>query len=83
MRELAQSPRKVLFFQRETDGLYLGTIAGVILGAVAGILVIRGYSTREAAITPGTFMQMSYETFLAGLALKGVAEAVTGGFPQQ
>jgi hypothetical protein len=52
----------------------------VFLGAVAGILVIRGYLTEDTATTNATFVQMSYEAFLAGLALKGVAEAAgTGG----
>ena len=83
VHEIAQSRGKILFFQRQSDGLYLGTIAGVILGAVAGILVIRGHLTGEAATTNATFVQMSYETFMAGLALKGVAEAAATGGTQQ
>jgi hypothetical protein len=80
VHEIAQSRGKILFFQRQSDGLYLGAIAGVILGAIAGILVIRGYLTGDIATTNATLVQMSYETFLAGLALKGVAEAAaTGG----
>ena len=83
VHEIAQSRGKILFFQRHADGLYLGTISGVILGAVAGILVIRGYLTGDAATTNATFVQMSYETFIAGLALKGVAEAAGTGGTQQ
>ena len=80
VHEIAQSRGKILFFRRQSDGLYLGTIAGVILGAVAGILVIRGYLTKDMSTTNATFVQISYEAFLAGLALKGVAEAAgTGG----
>lgn len=83
VHEIAQSRGRILFFKRQTDGLYLGAIAGVILGAVAGILVIRGYLTGDMATTDATFVQMSYETFMAGLALKGIAEAAGTGSVQQ
>lgn len=82
VHEIVQSKGKILFFERHTDGLYLGTIAGVFLGAVAGILVIRGYLTGDTAPTDSTFVQMSYEAFSAGLALKGVAEAAGTGETQ-
>ena len=83
VHEIAQSRGRILFFQRQSDGLYLGTIAGVILGAVAGVLVIRGYLTGDTATTDATFVHMSYETFMAGLALKGIAEAAGTGTVQQ
>jgi hypothetical protein len=79
VHDIAQSRGKLLFFERHSDGLYLGTIAGVFLGAVAGILVIRGYLTGDTTTTNATFVNMSYEAFLAGLALKGVAEAAGTG----
>jgi hypothetical protein len=80
VHDVAQSRGKLLFFKRQPDGLYLGTVAGVFLGAVAGVVVIRGYLTGDTPTTDATFVQMSYEAFLAGLALKGVAEAAgTGG----
>ena len=79
VHDIAQSRWKLLFFARHTDGLYLGTVAGVFLGAVAGIMVIRGYLTGETPTTDATFANMSYEAFLAGLALKGVAEAAATG----
>jgi len=79
VHDIAQSRGKLLFFERHKDGLYLGTIAGVFLGAVAGILVIRGYLTGDTPTTSATFVDMSYEAFLAGLALKGVAEAAGTG----
>jgi hypothetical protein len=82
VHDVAQSRGKILFFERHSDGLYLGTIAGVFLGAVAGILVIRGYLTEDTATTNATFIKMSYEAFLAGLALKGVAEAAGTGATQ-
>ena len=80
VHDIAQSRGKLLFFKRQSDGLYLGTVAGVFLGAVAGVVVIRGFLTGDTPTTDATFVQMSYEAFLAGLALKGVAEAAgTGG----
>ena len=80
VHDVAQSRGKLLFFKRQSDGLYLGTVAGVILGAVAGVVVIRGYLTGDIPTTSSTFVHMSFEAFLAGLALKGVAEAAgTGG----
>jgi len=75
VHEIAQSRGKILFFKNEPDGLYLGTISGVVLGAVAGVIVIRGYMTGDTSTTNATFVNMSYECFIAGLALKGVAEA--------
>jgi hypothetical protein len=75
VHEIAQSRGKILYVQSKSDGLYLGTISGVVLGAVAGVLVIRAYMTGDTATTNATFVQMSYECFIAGLALKGVAEA--------
>lgn len=82
VHEIAQSSGKILFFERQSDGLYLVTIAGVFLGAVTGILVIRGYLTENVAPTEAILVQMSYEAFLAGLALKGVAEAAGTGETQ-
>lgn len=80
VHEIAQSGGKILFFQKHDDGLYLGALAGMVLGAVAGILVIRGhlvFSTTGASLSAGT-IQISYEVFTAGLALKGVTEAAGG-----
>lgn len=75
IHDIAQSRGKLLFIKSQPDGLYLGTVAGVLMGAVAGIVVIRGYLTGDTPTTDATFVNMSYEAFLAGLALKGVAEA--------
>ncbi|MDP3779277.1 MAG: hypothetical protein Q8R30_04520 [bacterium] len=74
--EIAQSGGKILFFQRNKDGVYLGSAAGIVLGAVAGILIIRGYLPADAPLVSAT--QLSYEIFLAGLGFKGMAEAATG-----
>lgn len=76
VHEFAQSKGQILFFQKHEDGVYLGSLAGVFLGAVAGLLAIRGYVIDSAASF--TMTQVSYEGFLAGLALKGVAEAAGG-----
>src|SRR5712691_3080450 len=43
VHEIAQSGRRIVFFKQEKGGLYLGSLAGAVLGAVDGILVIRGH----------------------------------------
>ena len=76
VHEIAQSGGKILFFEKKQDGLYLGSVAGMVLGAVAGILVVRGHLIGEVANVG--MVQLSYEVFTAGLALKGVTEAAGG-----
>ena len=76
VHEFAQSGGKIVFFQKEKDGLYLGSLAGTVLGAVAGLLVIRGHLTGSSPDVNTT--QLTYEIFVAGLALKGVTEAAAG-----
>jgi hypothetical protein len=64
-----------MFMKVHSDGLYLGTVAGMVLGAVAGVLAVRGQlqqPTQSMNIT-----QLSFDLFLAGLALKGIAEAAS------
>jgi hypothetical protein len=76
VHEFAQSKGKIVFFQRHEDGVYLGSVAGIFLGAVAALLAIRGYVIDSP---PGVSLtQLSYEGFLAGLALKGITEAAGG-----
>ena len=60
--------------------MYLGSLAGMVLGAVAGILVIRGHLIASAtgSAPSASTIQLSYEIFTAGLALKGVTEAAAG-----
>ena len=77
VHEIAQSGGKILFFQKQKDGMYLGTISGIVLGAVAGLLTIRGFLPSDGS-NATTDMQIIYEVFLAGLALKGVVEAAGG-----
>lgn len=74
--EIAQSGGKVAFFHRYEDGIYLGSVAGMILGAVAGLLVVRGVVLGNSH--PPTMTQIAYDVFTAGLALKGVTEAAGG-----
>jgi hypothetical protein len=84
VHEFAQSGGKIAVVLRCEDGLYLGALSGVVLGAVAGILVIPDHLV---ASTSGTELSVSMnhlacEAFSAGLALKGVAEAMGGNRPE-
>jgi len=76
VHEIAQSGGKILFFERKLDGFYIGSAAGSVLGAVAGLLAIRGLIINPS--TPITATQIVYEAFLAGMALKGITEAAGG-----
>ncbi len=80
VHEIAQSGGKIAFFEKNKDGMYLGSLAGIVLGAVAGILVIRGHliATPSGTELPISMTQLAYEVFIAGLALKGVTEAAGG-----
>jgi hypothetical protein len=75
--EIAQSRGTILVAQRRADGIYLGTIAGIMLGAVAGLLAVKTLLITPPTPLP-TVMQLIYESFIAGLALKGVTEAAGG-----
>jgi hypothetical protein len=97
VHEFAQSQGKIFFFRKEKDGLYLGSLTGMILGTVAGLLVIRSYiqppisgeppsnaaATEQATQNHQPFgLALSLEIFFAALGLKGVAEAATGQLPE-
>jgi hypothetical protein len=69
VHEFAQSGGKVLFVKKEPDGVYLGALTGLILGAVSGVLVVQGHADPQ---------NLAANAFLAGLALKGVVEAAGG-----
>lgn len=43
IHEIAQSGGKIFFLQKRDDGLNLGSLAGMALGSVAGIIVLQGY----------------------------------------
>lgn len=74
--EIAQSGGKIFFFERKLDGIYIGTLAGAVLGAVAGLLAIRGLIVNPEGQLNVT--QLIYEAFIAGMAMKGVTEAAGG-----
>lgn len=92
--EFAQSGGKIFFFRKERDGLYFGSLAGMVLGIVAGLLVSRSYVDPpapptaaqpqvESLIPPDAAPRsigigLSLEIFFAALGLKGVAEAAGG-----
>ena len=79
VHEFFQSGGKILFFKKAEDGYYLGSIAGMVLGAVAGILFIRGeLGSLQNPATDVDYQLLSINLFLAGLGLKGVAEAAAG-----
>jgi hypothetical protein len=74
MHELAQSGGKIFFFAKKDDGLYLGSVAGMLLGGVTGVIA--------AHATPGgtvaDYQNLAYEAFMAGLGMKGLVEAAAG-----
>ena len=104
LHEFVQSKGRILFIERKDDGLYLGSISGLILGLVAGILIYGGtiyniipstspdqvasnsihgiaeYSSIQQAPSLQDNLQMGqllFEGLIAGVALKGISEAVT------
>lgn len=73
--EIAQSSGQIVLPRTQTDKsnsnpeLYLGTLSGLFLGAVAGILILS--ATQQSGLPLGL------TGFTAGLALKGVSEAAS------
>lgn len=78
VHELAQSGGKILFFERKLDGIYIGSLAGTVLGAAAGLLAVRGLLINPPPDFHQNVTQLIYETFIAGMALKGLTEAAGG-----
>ncbi len=58
--------------------MYMGSIAGMVLGSVAGILVVQGEIEKIRMVTDYDYTKLSIDVFLAGLSLKGVTEAAAG-----
>ena len=77
VHEIAQSGGKILLFERKADGFYLGAMGGAVLGAVAALMTIRGLLMGGPPPAGGA-TQLVYEAIFAGLAMKGVTEAVGG-----
>jgi hypothetical protein len=73
--EVAQSGGKIWWFQKHADGLYIGSLAGMVLGAVAGVLVVKGHLGELSTVST---VELTYDAFVSGLALKGVVEAAGG-----
>src|ERR1700741_5313162 len=65
--EIAQSGGKILFFERKADGIYIGAVAGMVLGGVAGLLAIKGFLlvTDPKAVAEFNYREISYEAFIA------------------
>lgn len=79
LHEFVQSGGKIFFFQKEEDGIYLGSISGIILGVIAGTIFFRG--ELDLLNDPShdiNVYQFAIDVFFAGLGLKGVAEAASG-----
>lgn len=81
--EVAQSRGKFILPRLGSDGYYLGALTGLVLGACAGALSVQGLLT-NVSVPPATpeamraqLYTIAFTGFGAGLALKGIAEAVT------
>jgi hypothetical protein len=82
VHELAQSKGSIFFPQKRADGeFYLGSMSGLVLGATAGILAVQSIltvaPTASSLTGPTALYFLAFSAFTAGLALKGIAEAVT------
>jgi hypothetical protein len=70
--ELTQSQGRFIVPRPNEDGVYLGTLMGLVLGAVAGIVAAPTFLNNPTAYTVG------FGTFFAGLGVKGAADAALG-----
>jgi hypothetical protein len=72
--EIVQSGGKVLV-PKTVDGgdVNLGSLAGVVLGLVAGFLVLKGVDP-STLTKPSDMLNIAFEALTAGLALKGVTD---------
>ncbi len=43
IHEIAQSGGKIFFIQKRRDGVYLGSLTGMVLGSISGLLVLQGF----------------------------------------
>lgn len=71
--EIVQSGGSVAYPQLKQDGLYLGSVTGLVFGGIAGMLIVQGLPP-TASVNFTLISQM----FFAGLGLKGIAEAAGG-----
>lgn len=77
MHELAQSGGKILFFTKKDDGVYLGSVSGIMLGGITGVIAVHAMPLPDTG-QPAFYQNLAYETFMAGLGLKGLVEAAAG-----
>jgi hypothetical protein len=77
MHELAQSGGKILFFEKKADGVYLGSVTGMMLGGITGVIAAHSLPVPETGL-PMFYQNLAYETFMAGVGLKGLVEAAAG-----
>lgn len=74
--EVAQSNGKFILPQRDAEGnWYLGALFGLMAGGVTGLILVQGLS--ETTLTS----RFVSEAFLAGLGMKGFADATAGVRP--
>ncbi len=76
VHELAQSNGSFVLPHRIGNDYYLGGLFGLVAGGVAGLILAQGFASGTSVST-----QLLSESFLAGLGLKGVSEAVSGARP--
>ena len=78
VHEIAQSNGKFILPQADTkDEVYLGGLFGLVAGGVSGIILVQGMA--ETIVST----RLIGEAFLAGLGLKGFADAVAAKRPDK
>lgn len=75
VHEIAQSNGRFMLPNTKNGEVYLGGLYGLVAGGVAGLLIAQGLATTAVGVG------LLSESFLAGLALKGVSDAVAGTRP--
>ena len=78
LHEFLQSKGTIIFIQQRSDGLYLGSAAGFVFGMVSGVFIIQANIVAFDSTDPEDIIRVFFEAFLAGLALKGAADAAAG-----
>jgi hypothetical protein len=77
VHEVARSNGRFVLPKADHDTYYLGGLFGLISGGVAGLLLAQGFTGEHVT------RSLLVETFLAGLALKGFAEAAATRRPNK
>ncbi|MDO9098696.1 MAG: DUF4257 domain-containing protein [Candidatus Methanoperedens sp.] len=74
LHEIIQSDGKIVLPTPKTDGVYLGAVYGLIVGAAVGVLSIQSMPETTVDISRSLIIQI----FSAGLAFKGISDAAAG-----